>query len=249
MSDVTPLQQEIEDLVAKVMAEPDNWPQRREAALGLSELKRFEEAADLVWSAPEVPSTDDDIVFTCCMLAQAPSRNSRCIRLIQAVLEQNKGKPTKNMAIAGAMMKYGMLMQAARFYGIALQEDEGLVNPELEKFFLWLRPTNQLKRKGSVADPVPSDPNTPPLMGSSVRTSTGKSTLKPLAPKQTAPIPLIRPATPKPATTPQPMARPTTASTPIPIAQKPAPPAQPAVAEKHKPVKIKPPVKLAPPTK
>ncbi len=41
------------------------------------------------------------------------------------------------MAMANALLHHGMVLQAARFYGAALEADSTLVNPDLEHFVLW----------------------------------------------------------------------------------------------------------------
>jgi tetratricopeptide (TPR) repeat protein len=115
--------------------DPSDWDTRRSLAFFLYNLGSFEEAADIIWEADEIPSIDVELAFAARVLAKARPR--RAIRLLASLLEHNKGKAVQNMGIANALLHHGMVIQAARFYGAALEADSSLVNPDLEHFILW----------------------------------------------------------------------------------------------------------------
>jgi len=119
----------------KLNQNPGDWETRRQLAHGLYDLEVYDEAAELVWTADQIPSTDLDLAFSIRILAKAQPR--RAIRLLTAVLELNRGKAVQNMGMANALLHHGMVLQAARFYGAALEADPTLVNPDLEHFVLW----------------------------------------------------------------------------------------------------------------
>jgi hypothetical protein len=122
-------------LKEKLKNDPSNWEARRQLSHGLYDKQAYLEAADTVWNADEIPSTDLDLAFAIRILAKAHPR--RAIRLITAVLELNRGKGVQNLGMANALLHHGMVLQAARFYGAALDADPTLVNPDLEHFILW----------------------------------------------------------------------------------------------------------------
>lgn len=119
----------------KLTNDPTHWETRRQLAHGLYDQQVYDEAADIVWNADPIPSTDLDLAFAIRILAKAHPR--RAIRLLTAVLELNQGKAVQNMAMANALLHHGMVLQAARFYGAALEADNTLVNPDIEHFMLW----------------------------------------------------------------------------------------------------------------
>ena len=119
----------------KLKSDPTTWETRRELAHGLYNKHAYAEAAEIIWTSDQIPSTDLDLAFAIRILAKAQPR--RAIRLLTAVLELNQGKAVQNMAMANALLHHGMVLQAARFYGAALEADSTLVNPDLEHFVLW----------------------------------------------------------------------------------------------------------------
>ena len=119
----------------KLNANPGDWEMRRQLAQGLYDKQHYEAAAKVVWDADEIPSTDLDLAFAARILAKARPR--RAIRLLTAVLELNRGKAVQNMGMANALLHHGMVLQAGRFYGAALEADPTLANPEIEHFVLW----------------------------------------------------------------------------------------------------------------
>jgi tetratricopeptide (TPR) repeat protein len=115
--------------------DPSDWDTRRSLAFFLYDLGSYEEAADIIWSADEIPSIDIELAFAARILSKARPR--RAIRLLTSLLEHNRGKAVQNMGLANALLHHGMVLQAARFYGAALEADASLVNPDLEHFMLW----------------------------------------------------------------------------------------------------------------
>jgi hypothetical protein len=122
-------------LKEKLKSEPTTWETRRQLAQGLYDKQAYIEAAEIIWTTDHIPNTDIDLAFAIRVLAKAQPRRS--IRLLTAVLELNQGKAVQNMAMANALLHHGMVLQAARFYGAALETDPSLVNPDLEHFMLW----------------------------------------------------------------------------------------------------------------
>jgi len=115
--------------------DPADWESRKKLAHVLYDAGGFEEAARVVWAADEIPGVDLELAFAARVLAKARPR--KAIRLLTAVLEHNRGKAVQNLGLANALMHHGMVLQAARFYGAALEADPALGNPDLEHFILW----------------------------------------------------------------------------------------------------------------
>jgi tetratricopeptide (TPR) repeat protein len=115
--------------------DPADWETRKQLAHLLYDQGSFQEAADAVWAADEIPSIDLELAFAARVLAKASPR--KAIRLLTALLEHNHGKAVQNLGLANALLHHGMVLQAARFYGAALEADPSLGNPDLEHFILW----------------------------------------------------------------------------------------------------------------
>lgn len=115
--------------------QPADWETRKQLAHLLYDQGSFMEAADIVWEVDEIPSIDIELAFAARVLAKASPR--KAIRLLTALLEHNRGKAVQNLGIANALLHHGMVLQAARFYGAALEADPSLGNPDLEHFMLW----------------------------------------------------------------------------------------------------------------
>ena len=98
--------------------DPGDWDSRKQLAHLFYDQGKFQEAADLVWAVDELPSIDVELAFA-------------------ALLEHNHGKAVQNLGLANALLHHGMVLQAARFYGAALEADPALGNPDLEHFILW----------------------------------------------------------------------------------------------------------------
>lgn len=112
-----------------------DWTARKQLAHLLYDRGSFLEAADLIWAVDEIPSIDVELAFAARILAKASPR--KAIRLLTALLEHNRGKAVQNLGLANALLHHGMVLQAARFYGAALEADPTLANPDLEHFILW----------------------------------------------------------------------------------------------------------------
>ena len=115
--------------------DPADWETRKQLAHHLYDQGSFQEAADVVWAADEIPSIDMELAFAARVLAKASPR--KAIRLLSALLAHNHGKAVQNLGLANALLHHGMVLQAARFYGAALEADPSLGNPDLEHFILW----------------------------------------------------------------------------------------------------------------
>mgnify|MGYP000035316398 CR=1 FL=1 len=122
-------------LRALIESHPADWGSRKKLAHLLYNEGKTKAAADVVWAATEIPSIDLDLGFAIKVLGKGAPR--KAIRLITSVLDLNRGKAVQNLAIANALMHYGMVMQAARFYGAALESSDGLASADLEHFLLW----------------------------------------------------------------------------------------------------------------
>ncbi len=119
----------------RLLADPSDWDTRRRLAHALYDRDAFLEAAETIWQSEQIPNIDVDLAFAARVLSKAQPR--RAIRLLTAVLEMNRGKAVQNLGMANALLHHGLVLQAVRFYGAALEVDSSLVNPELEHFILW----------------------------------------------------------------------------------------------------------------
>lgn len=113
-----------------------DWESRKRLAHLLYDRGEYQKAADTIWGVEEIPNIDIELAFAARILAKASPRKS--IRLLTALLEHNKGKAVQNLGLANALLHHGMVLQAARFYGAALEADPTLCNPDLEHFILWI---------------------------------------------------------------------------------------------------------------
>lgn len=125
-----------QSLREQLLVDPFDWQARRDLAHLLYDNQEFVEAAEVIWEANPIPSTDIDLAFSARVLSKAKPRWA--IRLLTAVLMQNRGKAVQNLGMANALLHHGMVLQAARFYGAALESDPTLANPDLEHFVLWV---------------------------------------------------------------------------------------------------------------
>jgi len=132
----------IEALTKTLEENPEIWSVRKEAARLLFDNGEYAKAADLIWFSPEIPAVDLEIAFAARVVSRAQPK--RAIRLLNHVQEKASGNPAKLLALANALMHYGMVMQAARFYGAATAIDKTLTNGDLEHFLLWLDDAQRL---------------------------------------------------------------------------------------------------------
>lgn len=123
-------------LRGKLQQDPSNWELRQRLAQTLFDKREFADAAETLWAAEHIPATDLDLAFSARILAKAQPR--KAIRLLAAALELNRGNAKANLLLGKALLQQGMVIQATRFYGAALDADPGLVNPDLEHFMVWI---------------------------------------------------------------------------------------------------------------
>jgi hypothetical protein len=140
-NDTHPLQTQ-EELSAKLEADAGDWETRKELAHLLYNQGRTKEAADLIWEAPEIPGIDLELGFAAKVLGKG--RPARAIRLLNEIQRLNQGKAAQNLGLANALLHHGMVMQAARFYGAAIELDPEIANPDIEHFLLWIDDTEKL---------------------------------------------------------------------------------------------------------
>lgn len=134
-----------------------DWESRKRLAHLMYDRGSYQEAADLIWGVNEIPNIDIELAFAARILAKAAPR--KAIRLLTALLEQNRGKAVQNLGLANALLHHGMVLQAARFYGAALEADPSLGNPDLEHFILWIDDEEKLwgdfKRRRPILGELP----------------------------------------------------------------------------------------------
>ena len=129
-------------LIETLKVNPELWETRKKTAEILYNEGQYVEAAEVLWGAPEIPSTDTDVAFVIKLVSRA--QPNRAIRMIYEIVRRNNGKPAKNMAVARALNDIGMYMQAARFYGAALASDPSLFDLGFERQALWLDDSKRL---------------------------------------------------------------------------------------------------------
>jgi len=142
MSEESKNKEALKILLGTLEENPDLWETRKKTARLLYEDKKYLEAADMLWGAPEIPATDVDVAFALQVISRV--KPNRSIRLVYEVLRRNHGKPLKNMAVARALNEVGLYMEAARFYGAALAEDTSLFNLAFERQMLWMDDSKRL---------------------------------------------------------------------------------------------------------
>lgn len=153
-------------LESTLEADPSAWSVRKNIVEILFANGKFAEAEEKIWLAPQIPSTDVDLAFALKVLAK--HRPDRGARLVEAILDRIRHKPEKALAIARALFKEGMLIQAARFYGFALAEDQQHLDPNLEDWLIWADQSGKIAEaleKPVMIEPVdkPAPPDTAPL--------------------------------------------------------------------------------------
>ncbi|MEY3895656.1 MAG: hypothetical protein RLZZ214_1175 [Verrucomicrobiota bacterium] len=116
-------------------ANPGDWDTRLQNACLLYDQGVIHEASALIWEADRIPCTALDLALAACILAK--DQPGKAIRLLTAVLANNRGQAAQNMGMANALLHHGMVLQAARFYGAALEINPELLNLEFEHFFIW----------------------------------------------------------------------------------------------------------------
>ena len=136
------LSEQSQSLLAEVEADPANWFARKIVAVKLYKEEQYLAAADVVWNAPEMPSTDMDVAFAVKIVSRA--RPNRSIRLVYEVLRRNAGKAEQNMAMARAFSLIGLPMLASRFYGAAVAAGAENFDIGFEQQSLWFDDSGSL---------------------------------------------------------------------------------------------------------
>jgi len=137
MSEASNHQDLAESHLAQLIAkDPADWESRKKLVQILYSGGKTQQAAETIWEAPEIPSIDLELGFAIKVLGKGAPK--KAIRLLTSVLELNQGKAVQNLGLANALLHYGMVMQAARFYGAALASDPSLASADLEHFLLWV---------------------------------------------------------------------------------------------------------------
>ena len=144
------LSENLDYLLQLVEKDPGNWVLRKDAALKLYQDGHFERAADMVWSCPEIPSTDMDVGFAIKILSRA--KPNRSIRMLYELVERNAGKTEQLLAMANVFNLIGYSMLAHRCYGNAMAHDPGLFDVGFEKEALISDEEHQLARAFSVVN-------------------------------------------------------------------------------------------------
>lgn len=130
MNSITGLDGTQELLIKLLEQNPDDWGMRKKVVWFLYEAGYFREASKVVWNAPEIPPLDKEIVFAARVVSKG--QPTRAMRLLNAVVEKNRSEPEKNLAMAKELVKGGMPLQAARFYGAATLSDNTLIDEDFE---------------------------------------------------------------------------------------------------------------------
>jgi hypothetical protein len=118
----------------RLTGNPADWDTRLRLAYGLYEREAYADAAEVMWSGRFIPCNNIDLTLAILILSKAQTRKS--IRLLTAVHQMNQGNAANNMAMANAMVFYGMILEATRFYGAAMQLDSSLLHPDFEYLIL-----------------------------------------------------------------------------------------------------------------
>ncbi|MFK7909408.1 MAG: hypothetical protein AB8F34_02280 [Akkermansiaceae bacterium] len=117
-------------LIKLVDQAPDDWAMRKKVAKVLFDARYYRDASQMIWSAPEIPPTGEDIVFSTKIVAKG--QPTRAMRLINTVIEKNLGSPEENLLLAKLFVKSDMPLQAIRCYGAALALDASLIDERFE---------------------------------------------------------------------------------------------------------------------
>lgn len=128
-----------------VESDPHSWVLRKEAALKLYSDGEYTMAADMVWNASEIPSTDMDVAFAVKMLSRA--KPNRSIRLVYELLRQNSGKAEQAVAMANVFNLIGYPMLASRCYGAAVSLNANFFDIGFEHDSFWCDESRVLEKQ------------------------------------------------------------------------------------------------------
>ncbi|MDB9741761.1 tetratricopeptide repeat protein [Akkermansiaceae bacterium] len=162
-------------LLATLEENPSLWETRKKTAKLLYDEEQYEAASEIIWNAPEIPSVDHDVAFTIQMIAKV--KPNRAIRLIHEVLKRNQNKPEKSMAMAKALNKLGLYMEAARFYGAAVANDLERYDEAFERQMLWIDDSKQILQEWRDTDQISDIPLTSHQDVSTAPSATNRSFL------------------------------------------------------------------------
>ncbi|MGJ8677156.1 MAG: tetratricopeptide repeat protein [Akkermansiaceae bacterium] len=121
-------------LVNLVKENPDDWGIRKKVTGVLFKSGFFEEASQMLWSAPEIPPIAEEIVYAIKIVSKG--QPSRAIRLVSAIVAQNEENAEENVHIAKILLKEGHAYQAIRFYGAATAINPEVADAEFENSLL-----------------------------------------------------------------------------------------------------------------
>lgn len=133
--DRTRFNQENAELIATVASNPEWWDWRKVLVANMYNAGLYQEAAELVWNAPEIPPVDTQLAFALKVLSRGKTR--RAIRLMHELLSRGTRNPIKLISMARALADVGMVMASARFYGAATIIDESLIDAQFEFWLQW----------------------------------------------------------------------------------------------------------------
>ena len=138
---------------------PNDWPARRLAASILYDFKKYSEAAELLWDAPELPYRAEDIAFSVRIVAKGNQKNA--IRLVNEVVKRNGKNAEGCLRLAKAFHNEGLPLIASRMYGAALAVSNANYDSGFEHESLWFDDHGALVKewKNQGCQPQPNEPS------------------------------------------------------------------------------------------
>ena len=99
MSDDTNIKELAEKHLTEILARyPYDWENRKKLAQLLYNDNKIQQAAEIIWEAPEIPSIDLELGFAIKILGKGAPRRS--IRLLTRIQELNDGKAVQNLGLS-----------------------------------------------------------------------------------------------------------------------------------------------------
>ena len=146
------------DAIEQVKLNPSDWAARKLAASILYDFKKHSEAADLLWSAPELPYRSQDIAFSVRIIAK--DRPDNAIRIVKKVMKRNGKNAEGCLLLAKAFHKEGMPLLASRMYGAALAVSNENFDIGFEQESLWFDDLGELvsEWQSQSFQPQPNEP-------------------------------------------------------------------------------------------
>ena len=121
--------------IEQVKLNPNDWPARKLAASILHDLKKYTEAAELIWCAPELPYRSQDIAFSVRIIAK--DNPKKAILLVKEVIRRNGKNTEGGLRLAKAFHKEGLPLLASRMYGAAIAVSNDNFDIGFEQESLW----------------------------------------------------------------------------------------------------------------